>query len=392
VKCIYCNEEKEDNEFSLEHIFPSALGGKAINNHIFKTRSVCKRCNNLSGLYVDSAFVKNFFATSCSLFPKFIGYYDFEKPSYIPFSYLGFIEYIDHPHFKFCEKWIWIDGSMVYHFHNNSNDDFDTIAGGDPRKRKNVGAGEVYLVGITNNPFWLNHLIYSYFKQFKKSKSFFVNYTFQNNKKSSVSQIQRNICEEIYKFHRTNKEQKHIFKINKFFNIRFQAKLALGLGYSLFGEKYTQSSEAKNIREVFWNKDFNELDELKPEMLQFFSEGKCNLLNYSQFTSISGCHNLYFMIDNDTLIFYADLYGEGFLPLSTVITKNLNNYTHDLIKKYPNGWGYILVPQRDLFFGEYHISEILAYNMGDKSYLPELIELEKKYQKLEDLPPFIIDN
>ncbi|MBN2479347.1 MAG: HNH endonuclease, partial [Parachlamydiales bacterium] len=89
-KCIYCNQEKEEKEFSLEHIFPDSLGGSFAND-LFKTRQVCKRCNSLSGLYVDSAFVKNFFVTALVPFSKYIGYYDFDKFPYIPFAYFGFV-------------------------------------------------------------------------------------------------------------------------------------------------------------------------------------------------------------------------------------------------------------------------------------------------------------
>jgi len=176
--------------------------------------------------------------------------------------------------------------------------------------------------------------------------------------------------------------------IQENFNIRFQAKLALGLGHSLFGDDYTQSSEAKNIRDIFWNKDYKELERLKPEMLQFFSEPKENLSNFTQYISFPGCHGLFFFVVDNSLIFYADLYGEGQYPVLTVITRNLDSYSHALVEEYPEGWGYILVPQRDMFIGEFDIASILAYNTGDKSSLPELLELEKLHKSKEELPPF----
>ena len=102
-RCIYCNQDKYEDEFSLEHIFPDALGGKYANK-LFKTRQVCKKCNNLAGLYVDSLFVKNFFLTKL-FFSNYIGYFDFKKKPYIPFTYMGFYEHIEHPQYKFCEAW-----------------------------------------------------------------------------------------------------------------------------------------------------------------------------------------------------------------------------------------------------------------------------------------------
>ena len=64
IKCIYCTKEKEEHEFSLEHIFPTALGGKVLPDAVFKTRSVCRECNSRFGLYIDGAFLKSFFPRS----------------------------------------------------------------------------------------------------------------------------------------------------------------------------------------------------------------------------------------------------------------------------------------------------------------------------------------
>ena len=277
MKCIYCNEETQNNEFSLEHIFPAALGGTAIDNPLFKTRQVCKRCNSLSGLYVDSAFVKNFFVTTLIPFSKYIGYYDFDKSPYIPFAYMGFVEYIKHQNFKFCEKWRWADGSVVYHFHNNSNHDFNTIAGGDPRKRKNKDAGEVYLVGKSDNPFWVKLLFSAYKKQFKKSKRFFVNYDFQDEEKKVIiplTNVQNDVVQLLSELHQKAETFTHTLAIQLHFNIRFQAKMSLGLGYTLFGESYSQSFEAQNIRNVFWNKEYQNLEKLQPKILPFFLKKK----------------------------------------------------------------------------------------------------------------------
>ena len=47
MKCIFCMEEKEDNEFTIEHIFPDAIGGSLTN------KNVCKHCNDYLGRKVD---------------------------------------------------------------------------------------------------------------------------------------------------------------------------------------------------------------------------------------------------------------------------------------------------------------------------------------------------
>ncbi len=65
--CIYCNKEKDDSEFSLEHIFPDALGGALLPDAIFKTNDVCIACNSTSGLFIDGPFIKNWFLTNDEL-------------------------------------------------------------------------------------------------------------------------------------------------------------------------------------------------------------------------------------------------------------------------------------------------------------------------------------
>jgi hypothetical protein len=385
-KCIYCNNEKETNEFSLEHIFPDSLGG-AHANHIFKTRQVCKRCNSLSGLYVDSAFVKNFFATNSAIFSDYLGYYDFDNNPYIPFSYMGFVEYIKHPNYKFCEKWLWCGESMVYHFHNNSEGVFETIAGGDPRKRKGKDAGEVYLVGLTDNEFWIKLLLQAFIKQFKKSKRILVNYKIPKAK-NILDTEQYKIKDLLFKIHKTKDVQTHSLVVKADFNIRFQAKLSIGLGYSLFGENFSESEEAIFYRNIFWNKSYEKLTELQPQMMPFFSEQKNELDKFMKFLNFKGCHGLFFLNINNSLYFYGNLFGEGQYPVLTVITNDLNSYQHELITKYPDGWGYILAPQRELCIGEIDIPSLLAFNTGNKSFLPELVELEKKYISSDKLPPF----
>lgn len=53
-KCIICFENKNDDEFSEEHIIPKAFG-----NNKLKIDCVCKKCNNQMGSEIDGNFAKN---------------------------------------------------------------------------------------------------------------------------------------------------------------------------------------------------------------------------------------------------------------------------------------------------------------------------------------------
>jgi len=89
----------------------------------------------------------------------------------------------------------------------------------------------------------------------------------------------------------------------------------------------------------------------------FFLTNELNEL--AQLLRFKGLHGLFFIIIKNMLIFYGNLFGEGKYPILTVITNRLNDYEHELINKYPNGWGYILSPQKELFIGEFNIASLL---------------------------------
>lgn len=56
-KCIICRKEKEQKEFSDEHVIPDSIGGYY---HIY---TVCKTCNSEMGNKVDSKLVNHYFTS-----------------------------------------------------------------------------------------------------------------------------------------------------------------------------------------------------------------------------------------------------------------------------------------------------------------------------------------
>jgi hypothetical protein len=56
--CIYRRLDKPTDCFSDEHICPDALGGDFL-PPLWRTNDVCQNCNNMSGAYVDGAFIKS---------------------------------------------------------------------------------------------------------------------------------------------------------------------------------------------------------------------------------------------------------------------------------------------------------------------------------------------
>lgn len=51
--CIICKQEKEIDEFNIEHVILESAGGT------YKINNVCERCNNLFGNTIDGDFLRN---------------------------------------------------------------------------------------------------------------------------------------------------------------------------------------------------------------------------------------------------------------------------------------------------------------------------------------------
>ncbi len=80
--CIYCGEYKTHDEQSLEHIWPSGLGGNYAPD-FFRTDKVCKKCNNIAGLFVDAEFQKSQ-PISAELFFSFFHFLDCKNIEAVP--------------------------------------------------------------------------------------------------------------------------------------------------------------------------------------------------------------------------------------------------------------------------------------------------------------------
>ncbi|MBA7554880.1 hypothetical protein ES705_47516 [subsurface metagenome] len=53
--CIFCNQELDEKNRSVEHIIPRCMGGQLKSDLI-----ICKRCNNNFGTEFDEALIERF--------------------------------------------------------------------------------------------------------------------------------------------------------------------------------------------------------------------------------------------------------------------------------------------------------------------------------------------
>lgn len=387
-RCIYCNNLKDQSAFSLEHIFPTSLGGKVITDNLFKTRYVCKDCNNKLGLYVDGIFLKNFFIKNSSS-TDYLGYVDLHDDQYtLPFMYMGINEIIKHPNFEYCDYWMWHGGSRIYHFHNNYSEKFNAFAGGNPiGHHEKKRAGEAYLVSSTNNPIWIKKLLISFKEYFKNAKRYSINIIIQNKNDFLLipSEFENQMIDKISKV--ANDIQKNQIVIQLGFELKFLSKIALALGHNLFGDQYYSSMYANMLRGVIWENDYKKLPEYEHQMSNFFGDENNPLKNLSEIIAWKGGHTIILFPIENKLLLLLYLSGDK-RPIVLTITDELNQYENVQLSEFQNGFVWILIPQRKIFKGAYGLPEYLAYRTGDKSFIEELREIEILFTNVKDLPPF----
>lgn len=133
--CIYCGQDKPEEEFSDEHIWPDALGGDFL-PPFWRTDDVCGKCNSASGVFVDGAFIKSFFVSAERSLDA-LDYLDPDKAiGILPLSYLGTFQNIATQEGEVADFWVCAPGANIIHFRKASEEGiWDAYAGGDPRRQ-----------------------------------------------------------------------------------------------------------------------------------------------------------------------------------------------------------------------------------------------------------------
>lgn len=260
VRCIYCDRDVAEDALTDEHIWPDALGGNALPS-FWRTR-VCGVCNSVSGVFVDGAFIKSWLGAA----ERAVGadlYLAAGSPekAVLPFNYIGTLTDPGVKDGEVLDYWVGRCGSSVLHFRPKGEDGlWSTYAGGDPRKgSKRKTAGRAYLAMLSPVPFWQAVGLNSFRVQFKKADRF----RCTNLDPSLTSDIpipdkndavQSGDIEVLARLLRAE-EIKADASIDNSVGTRLQAKLALALGFKIFGNSFLKTEYAKALRTSFREAD-----------------------------------------------------------------------------------------------------------------------------------------
>lgn len=263
--CFYCGEDKDASEFSDEHIWPDALGGDYLPD-FWRTDDVCQKCNNLSGLYVDGAFIKGW-AGAAERATGANEYLAVNNPAaaVIPLNHIGKIPHPNIPDEEIGEYWAGPCGANTFHFRPADDDDrWATYAGGDPRRRKKAAtAGRAYIALTSIDLFWITVSLFSFRAHFKKSALFVTNleippqWTWLRNPnlEDPVEARDMSVLSTIIDVARNGVRTRLDVTVQIFSDSRLLAKLALATGYKTFGERFLATAYAKTLRTALWEPD-----------------------------------------------------------------------------------------------------------------------------------------
>lgn len=275
MKCIYCLKEKSDESFSIEHIIPQACGGLNLTESLFRTDRVCERCNNLCGLFVDSGFLKSWFMANSKAEISF-RYASLQHGGIIQPSYLGMLSDISTTD-ELCDFWVFPLGSRVYHFYPGE-ENFQTFAGGNPiNKRKGKGLAFLMLSQeVTKDKTWLAKTIMSFMNFFQPSDLYAYNFGMRGESEAiKIKEIDGSVSEYLSKIELIKHlEHQTQISINLDVGNRFYSKIALGVGFNIYGEDFLSMPYTVELSKALWYRPGKERPQVQGQDLIL---GKNNL-------------------------------------------------------------------------------------------------------------------
>jgi len=272
--CIYCREEKDDKEFTLEHVVPQFLGG-AYAPDFLKTRDVCKSCNSNLGLFVDASFEKNWIVSNW-LQQSSSAFYDKDNPVGVSLVCMGNADLCppDLPEGHVCEMWLGPHGEQVFWLRPH-DERLSAYVGGNPRTMKSIETRAYFLFSenTSQDPLktWLSFGQALRGRRVKKVLCGEV----EGAEPASIGFVQPDELDKArQEFFIANtgggQERKIQVKVNQRFDQRFMCKLAIGVAFCFFGHKVLDSAYGKELYKGLWHRE----DDDKPEVRgsTFFSK------------------------------------------------------------------------------------------------------------------------
>lgn len=369
MKCIYCNEDKPLDAFSLEHIFPSSIGGKLCSD-FFKTRSVCEDCNSRSGIEIDGPFLKG--ALSKNIYAKSL--MDFVDPNapntWAPFFYKGQLRNFELAEGEVCEMWEGAHGEHIYHIRDEDSAAFDAYAGGNPKRRRKA-PGRAYLFLTDAHHGKAAFTVRSFAKQFKAAQRYAGNFDLLDEGVKAVAPLPDELQEEHAKIRSVAMSGLPCslsLVIDLSANERFLTKLARALGCKLFGDAYADSAYGQRIMRAMYERD----QLTRHELVEYLIRAP-HLRQIAKFFHIAGAYSIHLLaIDTAFVLGLILPNGEG---LYMTLSNEPALWDGSEFDVYRSGVAYVIAPGANFFAGPIEAADFIAHTTG-VGVSPDLERLE----------------
>lgn len=376
--CIYCLSEQAATDFSLEHVVPQFLGG-AFAPDTLKTSDVCRKCNSNLGLFVDAAVEKNWIVSNW-LRQSARAFFDPNNPAGLPLICMGNSDLSPPgcPEKYVCELWLGPFGEQVYWVRPH-DERLYWYVGGNPRTAKTVETQAYFMFSERShkNPTmtWLSFQMAFEGRRVKKimcTKVVGANpleIGFEH-----PDELDQQRIEYFLNASAVSNDRKNSYSFNTQFDLRFLAKLAIGVSYCLFGKKVLDTQYGRELNKALWHREDEDLPLVRglPMLAQRKDPTLSNLVGFQYAV---------------TLVLFATPEGVSInLNIGaelnwTVLCASCEDLTAEDIAKIGNGKILLLFrsPQKGIFMD---FPLYLAHKLGHSRHA-ELVEIEKLIEKSE---------
>jgi HNH endonuclease/Protein of unknown function (DUF2934) len=375
-KCVYCGCDKPTNQFSLEHIWPDALGGAACGG-LFKTRHVCRHCNSKSGLWVDGEFLKSWFVRNESALSE-EQYLDPVHPTTVSLTYLGVQSDLALDEGLVCERWAGPCGEHIYHFHAEDDGKWFGYAGGDIIRRKRADPGRAYIVLTSQSAYWTVIALRSFALHFNKAKRRCLTAVAGmpdawSNLAPPPDVNDRDEAKEVALIGAKGSSGFHVrVPVRLDMSGRFLAKVALGLGFNLLGEAFVATAYAQELRSAVHESDQRKRSALRVRGSGFLlgphDNAGARILSWSGAWTI-----LIKVIANELCLTICSPSGH---MMAVVVSDDPALWADGKLQNYQDGQVFLLLPQRSECSAPVVLPDFLAHRSGVIRQ-PELGRLER---------------
>jgi hypothetical protein len=179
----------------------------------------------------------------------------------LPLSYLGEIKNVSAQPGEVADYWVCAPGANVIHFRRESEEEvWRSYAGGDPRSASKAAKAGRVVMGLTSaEPYWIWTAIRSVKQHFAKAEKFITNLELPPNAKDfkalDPADPQQAADLAFYKAFEGLAAKGEWVHNQKVISLdadgRFLAKLALAVGYKMFGSDFLQTDYGLELRKAF---------------------------------------------------------------------------------------------------------------------------------------------